>query len=385
MRNWFLLLVQILIPVVFISVIILIVRSFDDTKDLPKLELSLDTYDKSSSIVQFDPKIRNDSTLSKVRDNYLNQFRNQFELEMISSDLGMNDYYLRKTKNLPISQVNRENLYGVTIEPSKITVWYNNKPYHTPPISLSLVHNAILKTVCGPNCNITVVNHPLPYHNISRSIMQKALSNLSFQLSFNISFAMAFVASFFAIAYIKERVTKAKLLQFISGINVLMYWSTAFLYDILTFSFIALLVTITIGVFQEDGYRTFPQLSIVYLIFVTFGAAILPCVYIASLLLNAAASGFTKLTVIFMLPGVAMFTVSYCLRFEAFNLQNVADNLTTVFLAFPHFSLSNAISNMNLVNITVFECKEQCRVNGVCGKKLCNDYSKCCSEFQILL
>lgn len=368
LRNWVLLLVQMLIPIMFIALIILIVRSFDVTKDLPKLELSLKTYNSTVTTVQFHPNSAG-LILSKIHDNYVQQFSYQSSKLENCTSFDMAEFYLNKsTVRQSLVQVNKRHLYGVSIKSSEIVAWYNNKPYHTLPISLNLAHNAILKAVCGQNCSITVSNRPLPYLKESRDVMQKTLSNLSFQLSFNISFAMAFVAAFFAIPYIKERVTKAKLLQFVSGINAFMYWSTAFLWDILTFLLIALVMTTTIGVFQEDGYRTFEQLSLVYLLFVSFGVAILPCVYLSSLLLNAPASGFTKLTIIFILPGVAMFTVSYCLQIKIFNLEKVADDMTTVFLAFPHYALSNAFSNINSVNVIKSGCGQECE-------------SKCCGEF----
>ena len=195
-------------------------------------------------------------------------------------------------------------------------------------------------------------------------MMLQAGNNMGFQLSFNIGFAMAFVASFFVIVYIKERVTKAKHLQFVSGINVVMYWLTAFLWDYLTFIVIALLMTVTIGVFQEDGFSTFQELGRIYFVFIMFGFAVLPFVYIAAFFFNAPASGFTKMSIIFIFLGVAMYTVVFSMRFEGFNLKHVADTLTWIFLTVPHFALSNALSNINIVNVLTNVCARQCTFTG---------------------
>jgi ATP-binding cassette subfamily A (ABC1) protein 3 len=211
-------------------------------------------------------------------------------------------------------------------------------------------------------------------------MMTKALSNLGFQLSFNIGFAMAFVASFFVIVYIKEQQTKAKLLQFVSGVNVLLYWFTAFLWDFFIFAIIALLITITIGSFQEEGYSTVEQLGTVYCVLIMFGFAVLPAVYVASFVFDAPASGFTKLIIVFMLPGVAMFTVTYCMQFKIFDLDLLANTMRTIFLVVPHFALSDAFSNIYKVNITMNECQSYCRWKKVCDDELCKLKSECCGE-----
>lgn len=177
--------------------------------------------------VKFDPTTFATSIESQIFENYRKQFateqRDRFGLEVISGD--MVDHYLNKSQQF-LSRVNNRYLFGASIESPNITVWFNNQPYHSSAISLSLLHNAILRTVSGRQCSISVSNKPLAYRTESRMMMLQAGNNLGFQLSFNIGFAMSFVASFFIIVYIKERVTKAKLLQFVSGINVVMYWLT---------------------------------------------------------------------------------------------------------------------------------------------------------------
>lgn len=128
-------------------------------------------------------------------------------------------------------------------------------------------------------------------------------NNLGFQLAFNVGFAMAFVASFYIIFYIKERTTKSKLLQFVSGVNVVSYWLTAFLWDYLIFIGISILLIGTIGAFQEDGYKTFHDLSLMLLILLFFGFAVLPLIYVASFTFGSPASGFTKMSIFFIFMG----------------------------------------------------------------------------------
>lgn len=207
-RNFVLLIIQILIPVSFVTITILTVRSWGGNKDLPKLTLSIDTYKSTVTTLQVDPTLFADSMSNKIFNNYRSQFKSfksDSRLDVITRD--MIEYYLDTSKQF-LARLNEKFLYGATIGETNITIWFNNQPYHALPISLSLIHDAILTTVSNKSCKITVANEPLPYLAESKMMMLQAGNNMGFQLSFNIGFAMAFVASFFVIAYIKERSTK---------------------------------------------------------------------------------------------------------------------------------------------------------------------------------
>lgn len=86
-------------------------------------------------------------------------------------------------------------------------------------------------------------------------------NSMGFQVAFNLGFSMAFVSAFFIIFYIKERVSKAKHLQIVSGVEVVPFWLSAFVWD-LVFSLLPILgVIITFLGFQEDGFRTSAELG----------------------------------------------------------------------------------------------------------------------------
>lgn len=66
---------------------------------------------------------------------------------------------------------------GAIFGESKITAFFNNQPYHGPPLALSMVHNAILKSYKGDDYGIHIINHPLPYQGVDKV----RLFNLSFE------------------------------------------------------------------------------------------------------------------------------------------------------------------------------------------------------------
>lgn len=70
------------------------------------------------------------------------------------------------------------------------------------------------------------------------------------------------------------------------------------------------------------------------------------------------------------------------MKFDGFDLKHVAETLTWIFLTVPHFSLCQAFSSLNLVNVVTNVCDQQCRQNPLfCNPdKLCEMVPQCCSK-----
>jgi len=84
---------------------------------------------------------------------------------------------------------------------------------------------------------------------------------MGFQVAFNLGFSMAFVSAFFIIFYVKERVSKAKHLQIVSGVGVAPFWLSALVWDLVFSMFPIIGIIITFVGFQEDGFRTGEELG----------------------------------------------------------------------------------------------------------------------------
>lgn len=82
-----------------------------------------------------------------------------------------------------------------------------------------------------------------------------------FQIAMELGYGMAFVASFYILFYIKERVSKSKHLQFVSGVNAFIFWGTSFLCDLITYLITIIFLLITLAVLQEDGFKTPDELG----------------------------------------------------------------------------------------------------------------------------
>lgn len=213
------------------------------------------------------------------------------------------EHFLELAKTILV-RLNSQYLAGMSIENNTdIIAWFNNQPFHTSALSINLIHNAMVRSTLGADYSIDVTNSPLPFRVESTMSMLMAGNNMGFQLATNISFSMAFVSSFYLMFYIRERVSKAKLLQFVSGLNVSTFWITSFIFDFATYILTALILVITLIAFQEDGWSTISELTPAFVSLVLFGFSMLPMTFVSSLLFSVPSTGFVRMTIFFIFTG----------------------------------------------------------------------------------
>ncbi|KAG9470406.1 hypothetical protein GDO78_017820 [Eleutherodactylus coqui] len=114
--------------------------------------------------------------------------------------------------------------------------FYNNKGYHSMPVYLNALNNAILRanlpTSKGNRAayGITVTNHPMNKTSASLSL-DYLLQGTDVVIAIFIIVAMSFVPASFVVFLVAEKSTKAKHLQFVSGCNPVIYWLANYVWD----------------------------------------------------------------------------------------------------------------------------------------------------------
>lgn len=171
---------------------------------------------------------------------------------------------------------------------------------------------------------------------------------------------MAFVTAMFVMFYIKERVTRAKLLQFVSGVNKFIFWLTSFVIDYLIFILISILFIGVLAAYQEEGYKEIEELARNFLLIIVFGFAALPFTYVLSFIFQIPSTGLVRLAILYIITGVFAFMAYFILSIESLGLKTVADVLGWIFLLFPHYSLSRGMSNLNVLQSTINVCETRC-------------------------
>ena len=184
------------------------------------------------------------------------------------------------------------------------TAFFNNQAFHTPGITLNALDNAILKYVSNnSDAVISTTNHPLP-----RTVTEKVQDQLTqgFEggvISFNMLFGMSFLASSFVVFLIKERTVKAKHIQFVSGVHSSTFWSATFVWDFINFLFPCMFLLIAFVAFDVKAYVGDGRVWYVLLLLLLYGWAVLPFMYILSLLFTVPASGLVWLTMFNIISG----------------------------------------------------------------------------------
>lgn len=235
-------------------------------------------------------------------------------------------------------RLNDRYLAGLSlVNDTQLVAWFNNQPLHTTAVSLSLIHDAMIKSTLGSEYSVHVVNFPLPFRIESTMSLLMMAQNMGFQLATNISFAMAFVSSFYIMFYIKERVSKAKLLQYVSGLNISSFWITSFLFDYGTFILNSIVMISVLAVFQEDGWSTIGELMPGFVTLIVFGFAMLPISFLSSHLFEIPSTGFVRMTIVYVFTGEYSIWIHFC--FDYYRLQFYIRRLFLTLQASP-YSLS---------------------------------------------
>ncbi|XP_052859763.1 phospholipid-transporting ATPase ABCA3-like [Anopheles cruzii] len=371
-RSWITLTLQFLIPVLFVLMSYLIFLNGNSGRDLPELDINFDRYTTSLTVLEVG------SGSEAVGDRYRELFRGKpaaHQLDVIDSDMIS---HILETTSQDIPSFNTRYWVGATLGSAECTAWFNNKAYHSAPLSVSLIYNALLQSVC-PSCELRVSNKPLPYRLDTQLRRLETGANAGFQMAFNTGFAMAFVSALFILFYIKERTTRAKLLQFVSGVNVALFWTISFLWDYLVFVVASLFYVVTLAIIQQDGWSTFDQLGRVFLVLLFYAFASLPVTYLFAYLFHVPATGFVKMMLLNVLSGTIFFTAVSLLRFEDIDLDDVADVLEWIFMFFPSFVLTQSMNALNQVGSREALCERACEQITICTEELkCLLVPECC-------
>lgn len=179
-RNYVMLLIMFFIPILFLVItmafqgnfkaiievqFLILIQNLDmltGTDNLPELRISFEEYIRTVTVYE---TLTPDDTLNPIINSYRNFFTTlSAEHTLISTETGisMEETILTKYRE-SMSNVNLNYMVGTTFATDAITVWFNNQAYHTVPLTVNLINNAILKATLGGEYSITLSNKPLPF------------------------------------------------------------------------------------------------------------------------------------------------------------------------------------------------------------------------------
>ncbi|XP_069048180.1 phospholipid-transporting ATPase ABCA1-like [Lepisosteus oculatus] len=246
---------------------------------------------------------------------------------------------------------------------NNVKVWFYNKGWHAMVSFLNVANNAILRGNLPPDQDpsdygITTYNHPLNLSKEQLSDVAMATSSTDVLVSICVIFAMSFIPASFVLFLIQERVTKAKHLQFVSGVNPGVYWVANFAWDMCNYTIPCLIVIAIFLCFQQKAYVSLQNLPALVLLLVLYGWSITPLMYPASFIFSVPSTAYVVLTCVNLFIGINGSVATFVM--ELLNDKNIAqinDIVKQVLLIFPHFCLGRGLIDMakNQAMATVFE------------------------------
>ncbi|CAF3018525.1 unnamed protein product [Rotaria sp. Silwood2] len=176
-----------------------------------------------------------------------------------------------------------------------------------------------------------------------------------FRMASSIVFGFGFMMASFAVFLIKERVSKAKHLQFLSGASGINFWLSTFIWDLVYYIVATICILIIWTIFYHTAalkddliaYLDVNRLGYTILLYLLYGFAHIPMTYLLSFIFQIPASGFAWMTIINIITSQATLLAVVILSIPQLDLVHVADILEWIFLIlFPNFCLGQGLNNM---------------------------------------
>ncbi|XP_027894445.1 ATP-binding cassette sub-family A member 1 isoform X1 [Xiphophorus couchianus] len=233
-----------------------------------------------------------------------------------------------------------------------VKVWFYNQAWHGMVSFLSVANNGILRGNLPKgeeprHHGISVSNHPLNLTKEQLSSAAMATTSTDVVVSICVIFAMSFIPASFVLFLIQERVSKAKHLQFVSGVNPTVYWLTNFVWDMCNYIVPCFIVIVIFLCFQQKAYVSPPNLPALILLLIFYGWAITPMMYPASFIFSVPSTAYVVLTCVNLFIGINGSVATFIMELiEDDNISRINDIVKQVLLIFPHFCLGRGLIDM---------------------------------------
>lgn len=199
---------------------------------------------------------------------------------------------------------------GYRVEfPSATVALFNASGVHTLPQSIAAFYNGIAGLVA--NATVSFATHPLPF-SARQSATISGIQNLIAGIFILIPFT--FIPSTYVAFVVKERSSKAKHLQMVSGVNYLAYWAANFVFDLVSFFVTEILALIIFAIFARTEYIGSEAIGATILLFVLYGLSGISSAYLFSFLFENHGSAQNITMLANFLAGFALVITMYILE-----------------------------------------------------------------------
>nr|XP_024217011.1 retinal-specific ATP-binding cassette transporter-like [Halyomorpha halys] len=239
-----------------------------------------------------------------------------------------------------------------------IKIWFDSRWKISPVVYLNNINNVILRASLPTNVSnyygIKLYIHPMNYtrKQYDYEYRYKAASALLHSIA--LIFALSFIPASFVIYLIEERISNSKHLQFMSGVNWVLYWVEALTWDMACYILSIILCILSLMIFKAEAYTNPKSLPGLTLLLILYGWAVIPLMYPASFIFDVPSSAFVSLACLNIVLGVTTTASTYVLKvFNDEYLTEIERILRNVFVLFPHFCLGEGILKIAEMHVVI--------------------------------
>ncbi|CAI9301359.1 unnamed protein product [Lactuca saligna] len=226
------------------------------------------------------------------------------------------------------------------------SVLHNSTCQHAAPTFINLMNAAILRLAThNENMTIQTRNHPLPMTE-SQRLQRQDLD--AFSAAIVVSIAFSFIPASFAVAIVKEREVKAKHQQLISGVSILSYWVSTYIWDFISFlvpSSFAMLLFYIFGLEQFIGSgAVFPTV----LILLEYGFATASSTYCLTFFFSEHSMAQNVVLLVHFFTGIVLMVISFIMGLIPAT-QDMNSVLKNFFRLSPGFCFADGLASLALL------------------------------------
>ncbi|GAB4843869.1 Phospholipid-transporting ATPase abca1 [Ancistrocladus abbreviatus] len=226
------------------------------------------------------------------------------------------------------------------------TVLHNSSCQHAAPTFINLMNAAILRLATSDgNMTIQTRNHPLPMTK-SQHLQRHDLDAFSAAVIINIAFS--FIPASFAVPLVKEREVKAKHQQLISGVSVLSYWASTYLWDFISFLFPSSFAIILFYIFGLDQFIGVGSFLPTVLMFLEYGSAVASSTYCLTFFFSDHTVAQNVVLLVHFFTGLILMVISFVMGLIE-TTASTNSHLKNIFRLSPGFCFADGLASLALL------------------------------------
>ena len=227
-------------------------------------------------------------------------------------------------------------------------VMFNSSARHAGPVFMNLQNSALWSLLSGSSsASITTRNHPLPPTQRQSTLFAGLLV---FTASIIFVIAFSFLASSTALYIVKEKEVTAKHQQLISGVGIVAYWTSNYIFDFAVYAVTAGLAIVLALAFNIAEFVAADKhvLAAFLLNFLWFGLALVGSTYLLSFFFRSPSSA--QVSILFINMAAILLIVASQLMSQIGSVCRAELGLRYFFRLLPMFSFGYTLVQLAFLN-----------------------------------